>query len=146
MYRASVLFVCIHNSARSQMAEAYLNHFGEEKFRAESAGLEAGILNPLAVDVMKEDGITIARNRTKSVTEILRSGRQYRYVITVCDGASSERCPVFPGKGERIHWEFADPSAFTGTTEERLARTREIRDLIKAAVKRFIKTTIVEAE
>jgi arsenate reductase (thioredoxin) len=146
MYRASVLFICIHNSARSQMAEAYLNLIGEEKFRAESAGLEAGILNPLAVDVMKEDGIDISRNRTKSVTEILRSGRQYRYVITVCDGASAERCPVFPGKGERIHWEFPDPSAFTGTKEERLTRTREVRNLIKATVERFAKTTIVEEE
>ncbi len=146
MYRASVLFICIHNSARSQMAEVYLNHFGEEKFRAESAGLEPGILNPLVVEVMKEDGFDISRNRTKSVNDILRSGRQYTYVITVCDEASAERCPVFPGKGERIHWEFADPSAFTGTREERLTRTRQIRDLIKATVKRFVKTTIVEEE
>lgn len=146
MYRASVLFICVHNSARSQMAEVFLNHFGEEKFRAESAGLEPGILNPLVVEVMKEDGFDISRNRTKSVNDILRSGRQYTYVITVCDEATAERCPVFPGKGERIHWEFADPSAFTGTREERLARTRQIRDLIKATVKRFVKTTIVEEE
>jgi arsenate reductase len=128
------------------MAEAYLNHFGEEKFRAESAGLEPGILNPLVVAVMKEDGIDISRNRTQSVSSVLQTGRQYTYVITVCDGAAAERCPVFPGKGLRLHWEFSDPSGFTGSMEERLAHTREIRDLIKATVKRFVKTTIVEEE
>jgi arsenate reductase len=146
MYRASVLFVCIHNSARSQMAEAYLNRFGEEKFRAESAGLEPGILNPLVVEVMQEDGIDISRNIPKSVSQFLRAGRQFTYVITVCDGAAAEKCPVFPGKGERIHWDFPDPSSFTGSQEERLARTREVRDLIKASVQRFITTTVVEKE
>lgn len=146
MYRASVLFVCVHNSARSQMAEAYLNHFGEEKFRAESAGLEPGILNPLVVEVMKEDGIDISRNTPKSVTRFQRGGRQFTYVITVCDEASAEKCPIFPGKGERLHWEFPDPSAFTGSREDRLIRTREVRNLIKATVKRFIATTVVERE
>jgi arsenate reductase len=146
MYRASVLFVCIHNSARSQMAEAYLNRFGEEKFRAESAGLEPGILNPLVVDVLKEDGIDISRNVPKGVSRFLQSGRQFTYVITVCDGAAAEKCPVFPGKGERRHWEFPDPSAFTGSREERLARTREVRDLIKETVKQFVETTVVEKE
>lgn len=146
MYRASVLFVCIHNSARSQMAEAYLNHVGEEKFRAESAGLEPGVLNPLVVEVMKEDGIDISRNIPKSVSQFLRGGRQFTYVITVCDGAAAERCPVFPGQGERIHWEFPDPSSFTGSREERRDRTREVRDLIKATVTRFVATTVVEKE
>jgi arsenate reductase (thioredoxin) len=146
MYRASVLFVCIHNSARSQMAEAYLNHFGEDKLRAESAGLEPGILNPLVVEVLKEDGIDISRNIPKSVTRFLSGGRQFTHVITVCDGTAAEKCPVFPGKGERLHWEFPDPSAFTGSREERLARTREVRNLIKATVKRFVATTVVEKE
>lgn len=146
MYRASVLFVCVHNSARSLMAEAYLNHLGEDRFSAESAGLEPGVLNPLVVEVMKEDGIDISRVIPRSVTRYQRGGRQFTHVITVCDGASAEQCPVFPGKGERLHWEFPDPSAFTGTRDERLARTREVRNLIKAAVKRFIATTVVEKE
>ncbi len=146
MYRASVLFVCVHNSARSQMAEAYMNHLGEEKFRAESAGLEPGILNPLVVEVMREDGIDISRNTPKSVTRFQRGGRQFTYVITVCDEAAAEKCPIFPGKGDRLHWEFPDPSAFTGTREERLTRTREVRDLIRATVTRFIATTVVETE
>ncbi|MBK7256925.1 MAG: arsenate reductase ArsC [Ignavibacteriae bacterium] len=146
MYRASVLFVCIHNSARSQMAEAYLNHFGEEKFRGESAGLEPGVLNPLVVEVMREDGIDISRNIPKGVSQFLSSGRQFTYVITVCDETAAEKCPVFPGKGERIHWDFPDPSSFTGSREERLDRSRQVRDLIKAAVKRFVETTVVEKE
>jgi arsenate reductase len=139
MVRTKVLFVCIHNSARSQMAEAYLNHLGTDLFEAESAGLEPGNLNPLAVTVMKEEGIDIAGNRTKDVFEFLRQGRRYDIVVTVCDETAADRCPVFPGPGKRVHWGFADPSALTGSEEERLAAARQIRDQIKHRVEAFVK-------
>jgi len=133
-----VLFVCVHNSARSQMAEAYLNHFGEGRFEAESAGLEPGTLNSRVVQVMKEDGIDISRHQTKSVFDIFKRGGLYHFVVTVCDATSAEKCPIFPGVSKRLHWSFADPSSLTGTEDERVGRTREIRDEIKRKVKNWI--------
>lgn len=134
-----VLFVCIHNSARSQMAEALLRRLGGDRFEAESAGLEPGKLNPLVVRVMKEIGIDISGAKTKSVFDLLEQGRSYRFVITVCDEASSERCPVFPGMvKKRMHWGFRDPSGFRGTEEEKLAKIREVRDEIKEKVAAFV--------
>jgi len=133
-----VLFVCVHNSARSQMAEAYVNHFGEGRFEAESAGLEPGRLNPRVVQVMKEDGIDISENQTKSVFDMFKRGGLYSYVVTVCDETSAEKCPIFPGVTKRLHWSFADPSSLTGTENEKLERTREIRDEIKHKVKSWI--------
>jgi len=133
-----VLFVCVHNSARSQMAEAYLNHFGEGRFEAESAGLEPGTLNPRVVQVMKEDSINISGNRTKSVFDLVKRGETFDYVVTVCDETSAEKCPVFPGATKRLHWSFADPSSLTGTEAEQLQRTREIRDQIESRVRRWI--------
>jgi len=120
------------------MAEAYLKKFGGDKFHAESAGLEPGKLNPLAVEVLKEDGIDISLNQTKSVFEMAEQGRAFNYVITVCDPEASDRCPVFPGLHKKINWSFADPSAFRGTHEEKLAVTRAVRDQIKNAVLGFI--------
>lgn len=134
-----ILFLCIHNSARSQMAEAYLKALAGKEFIAESAGLEAGKLNPLAVEVMQEDGIDISANQTKDVFEFFKQGRKYDYVITVCDEASAARCPVFPGVHEKINWSFTDPSSLTGTHEEKLATTREVRDKIKVAVQDLVK-------
>jgi len=116
------------------MAEAYLKKLGGEKFFAESAGLEAGKLNPLAVEVMKEDGIDISQNKAKDVADFFKEGRTYQYVITVCDEASAAMCPVFPGVHEKINWSFPDPSAMTGTDEEKIALTREVRDKTKNAV------------
>ena len=133
-----VLFVCIHNSARSQMAEAYLNHFGDGRFQAESAGLEPGTLNPRVVEVMREDGIDLSRNKTRSVFDIFKRGKLFEYVVTVCDEASAEKCPIFPGVTQRLHWSFRDPSALTGTEEDRLRGTREIRDQIKTRVKQWL--------
>ncbi|MEY2829268.1 MAG: hypothetical protein RIQ33_1126 [Bacteroidota bacterium] len=134
-----VLFLCIHNSARSQIAEAYLKHFGGEKFHVESAGLEAGTLNPLAVEVMKEDGIDISKNETNDVFDFFKEGRLYNYVITVCDAGNSDKCPIFPGINKKINWNFTDPSSLTGSHEEKLAVTREVRNKIKEAVLNFIK-------
>ena len=139
MNKIKVLFLCIHNSARSQMAEAYLKKFGGEKFYAESAGLEAGKLNPLAVTVMQEEGIDISQNQTNDVFDFYKEGRIYNYVITVCDEASVARCPLFPGVHQKINWSFADPSSLTGTDEEKLNRTRDVRNQIKEAIFALIK-------
>jgi len=135
--KKKVLFVCIHNSARSQMAEALLNGMCGDLFEAESAGLEPGALNPLAVEVMREIGIDIGGNETRSVLDVVKSGRPFDYVITVCDESSATQCPVVPGGGERLHWNFSDPSKFTGTWEERLERTREARDAIESKLEEF---------
>ncbi len=137
MRRKNVLFVCIHNSARSQMAEALLNEVCGEEFQAYSAGLEPGKLNPIVVKAMGELGIDISRNETKAVFDMVKSGKSFAYVITVCDEASAERCPIFPGVTSRLHWSFTDPSSFRGTEEERLARTREVRDSIRAKIEQW---------
>ena len=132
-----VLFVCIHNSARSQMAEAFLNQICGKEFEAHSAGLEPGKLNPIVVEAMQEVGIDISGNQTKAVFDFIKSGKVFAYVITVCDEASAERCPIFVGITKRLHWSFPDPSAIQGTHDEKLARTREIRDTIKQKIEQW---------
>jgi len=140
MEKKRVLFVCIHNSARSQMAEAFLNRLGGDLFEAESAGLEPGQLNPVVVEVMKEIGYDLSQNKTKSVFDLYKAGKTYDYVVTVCDPEAAEKCPIFPGKVTRLHWGFKDPSSFRGSDEEKRAFTRQVRDEIKQAVEAFIKT------
>ena len=132
--KEKVLFVCVHNSARSQMAEAFLNRACGEKFEAQSAGLEPGTLNPLVVEVMREIGLDLSANKTKSVFDVFKTGQLFAYVITVCDQASAERCPVFPGVTSRLHWSFPDPATVTGTHEERLEKIRAIRDTIQGKI------------
>ena len=132
--KSEILFVCIHNSARSQMAEAFANRLCGSEFHAQSAGIEPGKLNPIVVEAMAEEGIDISGHATKSVADILQSGQHFDYVITVCDETSAERCPVFPGGTHRLHWGFPDPSSFTGTHEEKLAGTRTVRDAIASAI------------
>jgi len=141
MNKKKILFVCIHNSARSQMAEAFLNQKCGREFEAHSAGLEAGKLNPVVVEVMKEIGIDISQNQTKAVSDFLKSTQSFAYVVTVCDEASAERCPVFPGITQRLHWSFPDPSSLPGTYEEKLAATRKIRDAIKARIEEWCAKT-----
>lgn len=136
-----VLFVCIHNSARSQIAEELLTKYGGDKFSVESAGLEPGILNPLAVAVLKEEGIDITGKQTQSVFDFFKEGKLFNYVVTVCDEGNSQKCPIFPGQTSRIHWSFKDPSGFTGTYEENLAQTRVVKEEIKEAVLAFIEKT-----
>ncbi len=138
MDKTKVLFVCIHNSARSQMAEAFLNTLAGDRFEAESAGLEPGALNPLAVESMKEIYIDISGNRTKSVFEFIRAGKLFAYVITVCDETSGDRCPILPGYAKRLHWNLPDPSALQGTHEKNLQETRKVRDKIKAKIEAWI--------
>jgi arsenate reductase (thioredoxin) len=132
--KPSVLFVCVKNAARSQMAEAFLKSACPQDFDAESAGLEPGKLDPLAVAAMDELGIDISRNRTKSAFGLYTAGRQFSYVVTVCDEASAERCPIFPAVMQRLHWSFADPASFQGSWEERLVLTRVVRDQIRDRV------------
>lgn len=134
----TVLFVCIHNSARSQMAEGFVNASKAGGLRAYSAGLEAGTLNPVVVEVMREVGIDINRNQSKSVNDAEIRSREYDYVVTVCDEASAEACPIYPTQGERLHWSFPDPSSFSGTFEERLVRTRDVRDAIRSRVDAWV--------
>jgi len=135
-----VLFICIHNSARSQMAEALLNSMASEYFHSESAGIEPGVLNPFAVKAMAAAGIDISQNSTNAVMDYLKEGRTYDYVIAVCDKEAADKCPVFPGSGEKIHWMFPDPSSFKGTDDEKLAFTMEIRDQIKQRIAEWLKS------
>lgn len=139
--KEKVLFVCIHNSARSQIAEALLNQFGGDHFEAYSAGLEPGTLNPLAIEVMQELGIDISTKQTKGVFDYFKQGALFNYVITVCDGSSAEKCPIFPGITKRINWSFEDPSMLTGSHNLKIEATRRIRDEIKRSVLDFITKT-----
>ena len=141
MEKLRVLFVCVHNSARSQIAEAYLNHYAGDKYSAESAGLEPGVLNPYVIKVMQEDGIDISGNHTKSAFDFFKIGKMFEYIITVCDKTAAERCPVFPGIKQRIGWSFADPSKLKGTDEEILDGTRAIRDEIKSKLREWLLET-----
>jgi len=121
------------------MAEAFANLLGKGEMIAESAGLEPGELNPFVVEVMKEKSIDISKNRTKSVFDFYRLGKKYHYIVTVCDETGGEKCPIFPGVNERLHWPFDDPSSFKGTNEEILERTRQVRDKIERKVREWIK-------
>lgn len=134
MSKQRVLFVCIHNSARSQMAEAWLNHFCGDVFTAESAGLEPGTLNPLVVESMKEVGIDISHKKPQAVFDLFKKGALFNYVIAVCDKEAADKCPIFPGTQQRLHWSFPDPSKVQGSTEEKLKQVRVIRDAIKAQI------------
>jgi arsenate reductase len=136
--KKKVLFVCIHNSARSQIAEEILRSLVGDRFEAESAGIEPGKLNPLVIEVLKEKGIDISGKETKSVFDIFKSGKKFDYVITVCDESNSERCPVFPGLKGQIHWNFEDPSRFGGSHQEKLDKTRNVRDKIQKRVEQWL--------
>jgi arsenate reductase len=121
------------------MAEAFLNTLAGDRFEAMSAGLEPGTLNPLVIEVMKEVGIDISRSQTKSAFDLYKKGELFSYVITVCDAASAEMCPLFPGLvTKQMHWSFPDPSSFTGTNEEKLVQTRAVRDAIKSKIEEWL--------
>ncbi len=137
MNQSRILFVCVHNSARSQMAAAWVNHLCGERYAAESAGLEPGTLNPLVVEALQEIGLDISKNETRAVSEVWKAGVPFQYVVTVCSEADAAGCPVFPGSARRLHWPFDDPSKFTGTHAERLEQTRRVRDEIRAQVESF---------
>ncbi len=126
-----VLFICTHNSARSQMAEAWVNNDLAGRIEAFSAGTEPSGVHPLAIAVMKEAGIDISHQRSKGLEEF--SGRQFDYLITLCDEANAA-CPIFFGGGERAHISLADPAEATGSEEEKLAFFRTVRDQIREKV------------
>ena len=131
MHRSKVLFLCTHNSARSQMAEGLLRHMAGDRFEAMSAGTEATHVRPLAVQAMEEIGVDISGQESKTLARYLQE--PFDYVITVCDDAN-EACPFFPGVGNRLHWSFEDPSRAEGSEEERLAVFRSVRDRIQDRV------------
>ena len=136
--KRKVLFICVQNSARSQIAAALLNKECSDYFEAHSAGLEPGVLNPLAVEALQELGIDISGNKTQSVFDVWASARHiFAYVITVCSESEAKGCPIFAGVTTRLHWSFPDPSKFTGTHEERLEQTRSVIDQIRAKIDRF---------
>src|SRR6056297_2441572 len=138
MDKIKVLFICVHNAARSQMAEELLKRLGGEVFYVESAGLEPGEINPLAIDAMKDLGYDISHKTTNSVFEFFKEGRIYNYVIKVCDASHGERCPIFPGVNETLEWSLEDPSSFEGTYEEKLKKTIDVRDELKSKIISFI--------
>lgn len=137
MSMQKVLFLCTGNSARSQMAEAFLRQYGGERFEAHSAGLEPKGLNPFTVEVMAEVGIDVTGQVSKGVETYL--GRTlFQYLVTVCDDAE-RNCPTtWPGVSTRLHWSFEDPAAVSGTEEEKRAKFREVRDQIEAKVKAWL--------
>jgi len=128
------LFICTHNSARSQIAEGILNHLYPLKYRAFSAGTEKTSVNPLAIKVMKEIGIDISNQSSKLLDSFINE--EWDYIITVCDNAN-ETCPVFPGGKNRLHKSFKDPSSYQGTIEEKTEFFRKIRDEIYIWIKDF---------
>jgi arsenate reductase (thioredoxin) len=126
-----VLFLCTHNSARSQMAEGLLRHLGDRQFEVFSAGTEKTHVRPLAIRVMAEIGIDISQQESKTLDRFL--GQPFDAVVTVCNDAN-EACPTFYGAKKRLHWSFPDPSKATGTEEEQLAIYRDVRDAIKERI------------
>ena len=132
-----VLFICRHNSGRSQMAEAFLNTLGQGRFQAESAGLDPRPVDPRVVDAMSEIGYDLSRNVSKDVFSFFREGRLYDAVITVCDVETEKDCPVFPGIVRRLSWPFADPALVTDDEEEKKQKVRVIRDAIMTIVMDF---------
>ncbi len=139
--RKKVLFICVHNSARSQMAEAFLNQICGGEFEAQSAGLEPGTLNPSVVQVMMEEGIDISRHGTQAVFDVWKSGQLFDYVVTVCSESDAQGCPIFPGVATRLHWPFDDPSRFERSTDSKLEQTRKVRDAIKRKIEQWCETT-----
>lgn len=132
-----VLFLCTGNSARSQMAEAFLRKYGGEEYEAHSAGLEPNDLHPLTVQVMNEIGMDVSGQRSKGVGVYLGKVL-FQYLITVCDDAD-KNCPtVWPGISHRMHWSFEDPAAFEGSDEEKLVIFRQVRDQIDKRVKDWL--------
>lgn len=143
--KKKVLFVCVHNSARSVIAEAMLNQLCGDQYEAQSAGLkpdDTTVVNPLAIAVLKEDGLDVSDYQPRHVFDVVKSGQLFSHVIAVCDAANAEKCPIFPGVTQRLHWGFPDPSKFQGTWDERLEQTRHVRDQIKAQIARKFCATL----
>lgn len=138
MVKTKVLFLCTGNSARSQMAEAFLRKYGGERFEPHSAGLEPQGIHPLTIQVMEEAGLSLAGQESKSV-KVFLGQVNFGYLITVCDQAE-KNCPAtFLGISRRLHWSFEDPAAFSGSDHDKLNKFRQVRDLIEAQVRSWVK-------
>jgi arsenate reductase len=132
MPKTTVLFICSQNSARSQIAEEYLRKYCGDNYIVESAGFEpAPQVNPLVIEVMREESIDLSNKQTQNVFELYKQGKLYDYVVTVCDESEDANCPIFPGITHRLHVPFPDPAQFEGSWEERISQTREVRNAIK---------------
>ena len=137
MTRTRVLFLCTGNSARSQMAEAFLRKYAGDRFEAHSAGMEPKGINPLTIQVMQEAGLDMSGHTSKGFEAYLGK-LLFQYLITVCDDAE-KNCPTtWPGVSNRLHWQFEDPAAFVGTDAEKLAKFRQVRDQIDQKVKDWV--------
>jgi arsenate reductase (thioredoxin) len=137
--KGRVLILCTGNSARSQMAEALLRHVGGTQYEVFSAGTKPVGVNPLAIEAMREKGIDISKQRSKSVAEF--AGQEFAMVITVCDNAAEE-CPVFPGAPQRAHWSLSDPAAVSGTLQEKLGAFRKVRDELERRIQSFVNSGV----
>ena len=137
MNKTRVLFLCTGNTARSQMAEAFLREYGGDRFEAYSAGLEPSVIHPYTRRVMEEVGLDLSEQHSKDLAEYMGKVH-FGYLITVCANAE-KRCPsVFPGMGQRLHWPFEDPAAFVGSEEEKLAKFREVRDQVDRRIQEWL--------
>lgn len=139
MDKIKVLFICGHNSGRSQMAEAFLSRIAKDRVLVESAGLEPKPVNPMVVEVMQDIGYDLSSAESNSVFDFFKQGRLYDYVITVCDETAAGQCPVFPGITKRLHWPFPDPEQLTGSHDQKLRALRHIRDQIESKIIDWIK-------
>jgi len=135
--KTKVLFICVHNSARSLMAEAWLNYTCGDVFEAQCAGLEPGTINPLVVQAMREVGIDLSQKKTQAVFDVWKSGQLFQYVITVCSESEAKGCPIFAGVTTRLHWPFSDPSQLTGSADAKLKEVRKIRDEIRCKIEEW---------
>jgi len=139
MDRKKILFICAHNSGRSQMAEAFANQAGKGSVVAESARLDPKPVLSAVVEIMKEVGLDLSQNRSDSVFEFFKQGRLYDYVITVCEELVEKKCPIFPGIARRLSWPFDDPEKLIGTPDEKKMALRRLRDMIRDKVTDFVK-------
>ncbi len=137
-----VLILCTGNSARSQMAEGLLRHLGGTRYEVFSAGTKPAGVNPLAIEAMREVGIDISTQRSKSVAEF--AGQEFAAVITVCDNAAEE-CPIFPGAPQRAHWSLPDPAAVSGTEQEKLGAFRKVREELERRIQAFVNSVVIGA-
>ena len=137
MIKAKVLFLCTGNSARSQIAEAFLRKYGGDEFEAYRAGLEPKGINPYASHVMEEIGLSLSGQYSKHIREYMGKVH-FAYVITLCDEAEASCPTTFPGIGRRLHWSFEDPATFVGSDDEKLAKFRKVRDQIERTIKEWL--------
>ena len=134
--KLKVLFLCTGNSARSQMAEAFLRKYAGDRYEVFSAGLEPTVVNPFTIQVMEEIGVNMSSHRSKHLDEYVGKVH-FDYLITVCDNAE-KKCPFFPGVGIRLHWPFDDPASASGNDAQKLAKFRQVRDLIDSRVREWL--------